>query len=176
MWRDFAGEALNVRYSYDPKTKRSTKASEDTQQLSYFGGLISLGRYLHADQDSFSHEGYDPLIGHLLDGSAPDKTYNDVAKADKMAEQTYASLLRAKNVLQTRFNRPTQEVQFDRVIRSLVNGFNTARSPGDKGTYLSYVVLYTLGMRVIRQQQQQLIDTPTVSLQTSINLRPLIQP
>jgi hypothetical protein len=55
---------------------------------------IELGRWLHAYQDSYSHEGYSPIIGgHWFDWTWPDETWLDYAKADQMAYGTYLSLV-----------------------------------------------------------------------------------
>lgn len=59
------------------------------------------GRYLHALQDSYSHqrggtdrngEPYGANLGHLGDGHAPDKTANRPELANKMAKDTYNEL------------------------------------------------------------------------------------
>jgi len=56
------------------------------------------GRYLHALQDSYSHQRgqtdrngrpYGPRLGHLLAGHAPDKTANRPELANRMARDTY---------------------------------------------------------------------------------------
>jgi hypothetical protein len=59
------------------------------------GAEHSLGMYLHLVQDSFSHDGFNPLIGHIFAGTTPDKTYTDPDKADSMARSTYGALLEA---------------------------------------------------------------------------------
>lgn len=51
-----------------------------------------VGVYLHLQQDSFSHAGFSPGAGHLFKGHGPDKTYNDIPKANEMAHDTYARL------------------------------------------------------------------------------------
>jgi len=52
-----------------------------------------LGHYLHALQDSYSHAGYDRVLGHVLDGTAPDVTSNDPEKASRMAKATFEALV-----------------------------------------------------------------------------------
>jgi RHS repeat-associated protein len=56
------------------------------------GGLIDLGRFLHSRQDSFSHAGYGPALGHSGAGSAPDITCNRPELAMRMAQDTYNHL------------------------------------------------------------------------------------
>ena len=53
------------------------------------GFLLGIG--LHILQDSYSHEGYEPIKGHRFD-SRPDDPSRDVKKALEMAEQTYKIL------------------------------------------------------------------------------------
>jgi uncharacterized protein RhaS with RHS repeats len=53
------------------------------------------GAALHSLQDSYSHEGYGPPLGHILDtlqGNDPDDTSRDVQKALQMALHTFALL------------------------------------------------------------------------------------
>jgi len=52
-----------------------------------------LGHYLHALQDSYPHAGYDRVLGHVLDGTAPDVTSNDPEKASRMAKATFDALV-----------------------------------------------------------------------------------
>ncbi len=81
--------------------------------------LAALGTYLHAQQDSFSHEGFNALLGqgtalpdnwdwqHPLDSlkkaydemAKYDKTTFDPEKAVRMARDTLAKLLAARNAL-----------------------------------------------------------------------------
>ena len=52
----------------------------------------AIGMYLHALQDSYSHEGYTASLGHLRDGTRPDITAEDPPKALNMARETYKEL------------------------------------------------------------------------------------
>ena len=62
---------------------------------------VRFGQYLHALQDSYSHqrgerdrdgEPYGPRFGHLFAGHAPDKTANRPELADRMTRDTYNEL------------------------------------------------------------------------------------
>lgn len=88
----------------------------------------ALGTFFHAQQDSFSHEGFDPLTGQVPSGFRPgvigtswesfwsevrkvDKTDFDPGKAERMAADTFSRLLRARNMMENRgrygaFNKP----------------------------------------------------------------------
>jgi RHS repeat-associated protein len=88
----------------------------------------ALGVFLHAQQDSFSHAGYGTDIGHLLDGHAPDRTFNDPEKADQMAATTYVKLVAAAEIMGLDTDG---RVPFS-AISLLVQEFNDARSLDEK--------------------------------------------
>jgi RHS repeat-associated protein len=90
------------------------------------GDLSLLGQFLHAFQDTYSHAGYGPTIGHLLAGTAPDKTYNDVEKANRMADGTYQHML---NFLQ-KLGVTTTSNWAD--VRDRVDQFNRTRTITEK--------------------------------------------
>jgi hypothetical protein len=57
------------------------------------GSLEHFGDWLHTFQDTFSHEGY--INNHVKDslfGVNPDKTYNNAAKANRMARSAFFML------------------------------------------------------------------------------------
>ena len=99
----------------DPNTAPTAGSTEETRRLYHFttaerrdelwnsfersGSPWALGVYFHAQQDSFSHEGFGPGVGHLFAGHAPDKTYNDPTKAYAMAKDTYTKLAAAAPLL-----------------------------------------------------------------------------
>ena len=91
------------------------------------GSTDALGRYLHALQDSYSHEGFGPRVGHARAGKAPDKTYNDPEKANRMARDTYNFL---REYLQRITGRPVPD-HWER-IRDQVDRFNRARTASEK--------------------------------------------
>ncbi len=95
------------------------------------GGPDALGQYLHALQDSYSHEGFGPRLGHASAGHAPDKTYNDPEKANRMARDSYN---RVRQYLQVTTGQEIPD-QWDQ-IRDQVDRFNRARTANDKQRYL----------------------------------------
>lgn len=59
--------------------------------------IMLTGMGLHAFQDSWSHEGYEALLGHIYalpDPHSVDYPYDNVDKAMDMAEETYNALVR----------------------------------------------------------------------------------
>ena len=102
------------------------------------GSTNDLGVYLHAEQDSFSHAGYDYVRGHAaksMVGFKPDKTYRDVAKANAMAADTYNALCKAAFRLGV---SPGTRVQW-RVISKLVDAFSKANTKADKDKVLAEI-------------------------------------
>jgi RHS repeat-associated protein len=99
------------------------------------GSTEDLGTYLHAEQDSFAHEGYGPRMGHLSAGHAPDKTYNDPAKADRMAKDTYGKLTAAADRLGI---NSSNRVAFAKIDK-LVSAFNKAKTTEDKNKILGQI-------------------------------------
>ena len=92
------------------------------------GAVSSLGVFLHAQQDSFSHAGFGSQRGHVLAGHGPDKTYNDPAKALTMAADTYRRLNAAADRLGI---SKTDRVAWKQIRSALVR-FNLARSQQQK--------------------------------------------
>ncbi|MBI4380399.1 MAG: hypothetical protein HY574_04325, partial [candidate division NC10 bacterium] len=88
--------------------------------------LDVLGQYLHAFQDSYSHEGLTPGK-HLLRGHAPDKTYNDPEKANQMARDSYNRL---RQYLQVTTGQSVPD-HWDQ-LREQVDRFNRARTAHQK--------------------------------------------
>jgi hypothetical protein len=92
------------------------------------GDAEDLGVYLHALQDSFSHEGYGPDFGHLAAGHAPDLTHNDPEKADQMAAASYVKLVEAAETMGL---ESTRRVPYA-AISGLVQLFNDAETEEEK--------------------------------------------
>jgi len=118
--------------------------------------LDSLGTFLHAQQDSYSHSGYGPNLGHLSAGHAPDKTYNAPRRADRMAEDTYNRLTTAATVL---YNNRKISFQYKplewKVISPLVQAFNRAMTPEEKQKALNQIK--TLAQENLQRQAQEAI-------------------
>jgi RHS repeat-associated protein len=125
-------------------------ASSETTTL---GGL---GVFMHAQQDSYSHEGYGPVLGHGMAGHAPDKTYNNPGKADRMALDSFNRLTTAATVL---FNN--QKISFlykpldQKVLNPLVQSFNRAKTPEEKMKIVNQI--QTLARENIQRQAQEAI-------------------
>jgi RHS repeat-associated protein len=96
------------------------------------GSTRDLGAFLHAQEDSYSHAGYGPRIGHVLAGHAPDKTYNDPAKANNMAKDIFVRLTVAADRLGVKQNNRVAWEKIDR----LVGDFNKAKTREEKNKIL----------------------------------------
>lgn len=90
------------------------------------GGVAELGMYLHALQDSYAHEDYGPVRGHAP-WHAPDKTYTDPQKANRMARDTYDSIRKWMEA-RTGISVPDQWEE----VRNQVDRFNRARTVHEK--------------------------------------------
>jgi RHS repeat-associated protein len=90
-----------------------------------------LGVYLHAEQDSYSHQGYGPLVGHIWSHN-PDKTYSDPSKADAMANDTYEALKQAGINIGTQAGA----VPYEEIL-PFVQAFNRAKKTEDKNEQLN---------------------------------------
>jgi RHS repeat-associated protein len=110
----------------DPNLKQYRWATKD-------GALGDLGTYMHALQDSFSHAGFGPRLGHLFAGHAPDKTFKDVLKANIMARESYDAL--AKALAAFHFSSANRIPWAN--IKSFVNRFNKAKSTKEKRAILN---------------------------------------
>ncbi len=97
----------------------------DLWQRALDGNLDHLGQYLHALQDSYSHEGFGPKYGHWT--HRPDKTYRDPEKANRMARDTYYHL---RQYLHVTTGQPVPD-HWDQ-IREHVDRFNRARTAHEK--------------------------------------------
>lgn len=91
--------------------------------------LLRLGEYMHAQQDSYSHNGYDSYKGHLSALKSVDKTYNNVPKADRMAEDSYYRLAEAAKILSENGllkYKPAPPLSWKGELASQVHLFNEA--------------------------------------------------
>jgi RHS repeat-associated protein len=92
-FRDFDARK-NFHFTTPDRRREMWQSALDNRSL----GM--LGVFLHAQQDSFSHRDFGPGQGHLLFGHAPDKTYNDVERANVMAGDSYTRLVAAMYKIQ----------------------------------------------------------------------------
>jgi hypothetical protein len=108
------------------------------QNFKQSGNLNDLGTFLHAQQDSYSHDGYGPKTGHWT--HAPDKTYNDIPKADRMAQDTFTRLVEARNFLdgQGRLEQGSKPIAYSE-IRGLVTQFNSATTEAQKSNLIQQI-------------------------------------
>jgi RHS repeat-associated protein len=98
------------------------------------GTASDLGTFMHTEQDSYSHAGYGAKLGHASAGTAPDKTYNDPGKANKMAQDTLSRL----NSAAGRMGNPNSKVAWEK-IGTLVGQFNQATSKDEKKRILDQI-------------------------------------
>lgn len=146
----FAGVEARALYHFTTAQRRTDlwsmfewNATRNTE-FAFYESLRRLGVFFHADQDSFSHEGYGPGIGHALAGHAPDQTFNDVPKADRMARATFDRLVEALNVFSKRFSGQVSNhrVPWNSTIAKYVHDFNAARQRSQKSAILGQLILY----------------------------------
>jgi hypothetical protein len=97
---------------------------------------MALGQFLHAQQDSYSHAGYGPTVGHAAAGHGPDKTYNDPAKAMKMAVDTYSRLNQAAD----KMGVPGSDRVAWGQIESAVGAFNKATTDKEKDAAIQSLI------------------------------------
>jgi RHS repeat-associated protein len=111
--------------------------------FNFHGTLLDLGIFLHAQQDSFSHEGYGPRWGHAKDGHDPDLTFKRPGRANIMALDTFNRL---KEALSIRIGKGKENQYYDamawRTIMPLVDDFNRAKSPAEKQRIINQIVQF----------------------------------
>jgi len=127
MWGYFESAALTLR-------EEENMQFDVAERLDRMVPLLHLGTYFHAAQDFFSHLGFGPRIGHLLVGHRPDKTYNNVPKANLMAIDTYQRLVKAGSLL----GKTSTPVPYG-IISRLVNAFNAATTMQEKRVRLTII-------------------------------------
>lgn len=126
MGKSPVGEPARIRAAFHFTSEE--RRSELYGRFESSGSPEHLGIFLHAQQDSYSHAGYGPRAGHIIDWEEPDKTYNDPDKADRMAANTFAILARsATGVSGQRYAALGWSV-----VAPHVRAFNHARTPAAK--------------------------------------------
>ena len=131
----FVGYSARRDYHFTTQERRA-------EMWDYAGTEEGLGVYLHAEQDSFSHDGFGPSMGHLLAGHAPDKTYTDPTKADSMANNTYSALQQAGINIGTEAGA----VPYADIL-PFIQGFNRAKKKQDKDSQLNQLRQYVIQYR-----------------------------
>jgi RHS repeat-associated protein len=138
--------ARNLLIDYDPETApvtpRNVQARRDWHfttperrvelwSIAIEGTLEDLGNYMHALQDSYSHAGFEPPLGHVHT-PLPDITAADPQRANRMARDTYNHL---RIWLETQTGQQSPD-RFDQ-IRDQVDRFNRAWTAGAKARYVT---------------------------------------
>jgi RHS repeat-associated protein len=127
-----AGEAVRIREAFHFTS--AERRGELYDRFESTGSPEQLGIFFHAQQDSYSHAGYGPRAGHLADGHAPDKTFTDPAKSDRMADNTFSLLLVAASRLTNGGQYSPMSVQ---QVRTFSTSFNRARTAEQKRAILN---------------------------------------
>ncbi|MGI8639402.1 MAG: DUF6765 family protein, partial [Pyrinomonadaceae bacterium] len=161
LWEGFALYATFAKAAedtskdfWDPSGEKRTKA------------LTNLGVYFHAQQDSFSHAGFEAVYGHMNAGHAPDKTFNNVNKANAMARDTFDRLAKAGSLM----GGTTQPLNFNGDIQKAVNRFNAAKTLEEKRTILKGIESYTTLVRRQRELRERDARPLTTDGQLSTNI------
>ena len=135
----------------------------------YGENLINqMGEYLHALQDSYSHQGYGPWLGQGIDylkGKDPyaaDRTATAPGKADEMALQTFKVLLQAKtgwvgNSVTVNANSISYYA-----LKPLIARFNKATSADEKRKILDEMV-----KKIDQFRRLSASPTPTTTMRTT---------
>jgi RHS repeat-associated protein len=154
MWP--AGDAVEKRRKYHFTTQQ--RRDELWSGFESSGSPDDLGVFFHAFQDSFAHEGYGPTWGHIKAGHAPDKTYNNPGKADRMANQSFGLLVNAVGVMN---NKGKISVSYSAVawdkLQPLVQAFNRARTMEEKQKIIQQIRQVALDhhKRVTKEREEE---------------------
>ncbi len=81
-----------LRGALDQVLEASQEAAAQLREGWWTGDLMLFGAGMHVFQDSYSHAGYGPRLGHAGDGNDPDRPFLNVPKAFRMAWATYEHL------------------------------------------------------------------------------------
>jgi RHS repeat-associated protein len=136
--RNLLDEEMRANYHFTSETRRADMWGTFERT----GSITALGEYMHALQDSFAHQGFEARYGHAKAGKAPDKTTNDPARADRMAEAAYGKLLLARG----RIRAANPAIPFER-IEELVQKFNRAGDT-EKG-----IAIEEIRRRILQERQ-----------------------
>ncbi|NMC00342.1 MAG: hypothetical protein GYA35_08705 [Thermoanaerobaculaceae bacterium] len=140
LWSD-----NNALYHFTTEERRD----ELWNQFEESGSLEDLGTYLHAEQDSFSHAGYNAGIGHLFDGKSPDNTAKASDRALIMAWKTFSVLSQTAKVKRI----GVEKIAWEKIEKNVLR-YVQAKSKKDKVKILSEI------KRIIKQEEQKRKKTP----------------
>jgi RHS repeat-associated protein len=115
--RNVLNERMRADYHFTSQDRRTAMWANFELGRS----VTALGEYMHALQDSYSHQGFGAKYGHASAGKAPDRTTTNPAKANQMAVATYGRLLAARGTLLA----TNEAIPYSR-IQELVAKFNRA--------------------------------------------------
>ncbi len=132
------------------------RRGEMWQAFEQSGSHERLGEFFHAQQDSFSHAGYGARWGHASAGHAPDKTYNDPDKADKMASDTFS---RMQNALTIGIKRGSETTTYSGLswnkIAPMVQAFNRAKTPEEKQKIIGQIEVVARRHQLKQDEQRK---------------------
>ena len=156
MGMTFWGRNVEIREQYHFTTQH--RRNEMWARFEIYQSLQDLGAFFHAQQDSFSHEGYGARFGHLKDGHWPDKTFNQPGRADVMALDTFNRMKSALSRLVRYGKEPVhyKAVQW-KTIRPMVEDFNRARTPQEKQRIINQIVREVQYQHFIQDETENLI-------------------
>lgn len=142
-----------------------------------------LGLYEHAEQDSFSHEGFGFLAGQaillvkLKDPTLPDKTDMDPDTADAMAIRTFTTLVNARNAMSDKTNTWNKYGTFARpislhAIKGLIHQWNAASDPAKKASIMQRIMKKIENGRNVQGGKSVPVETMPMRRGQSLLLRP----
>lgn len=153
LWNDFAREAQYY---------------QGNEHMAYY----YLGKYEHAEQDSFSHEGFGPVFGQATEvfklkvPTLVDKTDTDPEKADRMAYRTFKTLVDARNAMSDPTNTTNRYGTFARpisyyAIKSLIHQWNQASDSAKKAAIMQKIMKKIENGRSIQRDRSTTVRTMT---------------
>jgi len=110
---------INEQVDFLPETKPDKLNPEGRKQYHFIsnidaqiqlanslkqGDIYQFTMYLHALQDSFSHSGYDPWLGHIYAAHGPDKYCPDSERDTNMRIQTMRWLRKLKAYMDSNYS------------------------------------------------------------------------
>jgi hypothetical protein len=153
LWNDFES---NASYYGNWQKTELDPHPEEGMMISWY-----LPLYEHALQDSFSHDKYGPILGQAVDvrdPTAADKTYNNPAKADRMALATFNSLVGARNTMGRNDGSMARPISFG-AIKGLISQWNAASDPAKKAEIMQKIMAKIENGRSIQRNDTTPVGT-----------------